>query len=69
MKKWSYFELADYSYLTYRQFGDLVDKASSALVKTGHSKSTIFNIFASTSVHWQLMANACAYQGITFATA
>jgi len=57
MKKWSYFELTDYKYLTYAQFGDRVNHASSALVKTGHSKHTIFNIFASTSVNWQLMAN------------
>lgn len=39
------------------------------MVKTGHSKSTIFNIYSSTSPRWQVMANACATQSITFATA
>ncbi len=64
MKKWSYFELTDYKYLTYKQFGDLVHKAASALVKTGHSKDTIFNIFASTSVNWQLIANGKHLHGL-----
>lgn len=56
-KKWSYFELSDYHYMTYAELAELVKNAGSALVETGHSKTTIFNIYASTSVHWQVMAN------------
>lgn len=56
-KKWSYFELSDYHYMTYSELAALVKDAGSALVETGHSKDTIFNIYASTSVHWQVMAN------------
>ncbi|GAA5961406.1 hypothetical protein JCM21900_004900 [Sporobolomyces salmonicolor] len=68
-KKWQYYELSDYKYLTYREMADVVKDAASALRETGHGKETIFNIYASTSVHWQVMANACASQSITFATA
>lgn len=56
-KKWSYFELGDYQYMTYSELAALVKDAGSALVETGHSKDTIFNIYASTSVHWQVLAN------------
>ncbi|GAA5902462.1 uncharacterized protein JCM6883_001417 [Sporobolomyces salmoneus] len=68
-KNWQYFELSDYKYLSYKELAEIVKQAASALIETGHSKDTMFNIFASTSVHWQVMANACASQSITFATA
>ncbi|GAA5879725.1 hypothetical protein JCM1840_006838 [Sporobolomyces johnsonii] len=68
-KKWQYYELSDYKYLTYKEMADVVKDAASALRETGHGTDTIFNIYASTSVHWQVMANACASQSITFATA
>ncbi|KAI5480011.1 long-chain acyl-CoA synthetase [Pseudohyphozyma bogoriensis] len=68
-KKWSYFNLSEYKWWTYKEFATLVDQAASALVETGHSKDTIFNIYASTSPRWQLMANACLKQSVTFATA
>ncbi|BGP66339.1 long-chain fatty acid-CoA ligase [Rhodotorula toruloides] len=63
-KKWTYYEMSDYKYLTYKQLGEMVADVASALVETGHSRSTIFNIYASTSAHWQVMANACATQGM-----
>ncbi|SCZ97936.1 BZ3500_MvSof-1268-A1-R1_Chr3-3g06468 [Microbotryum saponariae] len=68
-KKWSYFELSDYKYMSYNELASKVKAAASALVEAGHSSKTIFNIYASTSVNWQVMANGCASQGITFATA
>ncbi|KAK4700523.1 hypothetical protein P7C70_g5726, partial [Phenoliferia sp. Uapishka_3] len=68
-KEWSFFELGDYQWWTYSELAEHVKHAASALVQTGHSKDTIFNIYASTSKEWQLMANACARQSITFATA
>ncbi|POY75016.1 hypothetical protein BMF94_1992 [Rhodotorula taiwanensis] len=68
-KKWTYYELSDYKYLSYAEFGDLVANLSNALAETGHSRDTIFNIYAQTSMHWFAMANACAKQSVTFATA
>lgn len=35
----------------------VVKQAASALIATGHSKDTIFNIYASTSPRWQAIAN------------
>jgi long-chain acyl-CoA synthetase len=61
--------LSDYKWWTYKEFGAVVKHAASALVATGHSKDTIFNIYGSTSPRWQVLANACASQSITFATA
>lgn len=57
MKTWLYYEMADYQWLTYKQLAEVVQLAGSALVATGHSKKTIFNIYASTSPKWQVMAN------------
>ncbi|GAA5983721.1 hypothetical protein JCM11641_001727 [Rhodosporidiobolus odoratus] len=68
-KSWQYFELSPYKTMTYRELGAHVKDAASALVKLGHTRETIFNIYSQTGVHWQVMANACATQGITFATA
>ncbi|BGP43871.1 long-chain fatty acid-CoA ligase [Rhodotorula kratochvilovae] len=68
-KEWITFESSDYRYLSYAQFGAVVADAAAGLGATGHTPKTIFNIYASTSLHWLTMANACARQGITFATA
>ncbi|KAK4702079.1 long-chain acyl-CoA synthetase, partial [Phenoliferia sp. Uapishka_3] len=68
-KEWSFFELGEYQWWTYSEMAENVKHAASALIQTGHSKDTIFNIYAATSKEWQLMANACASQSITFATA
>lgn len=68
-KNWNYFELSDYKYLTYKELDQKVKFAGSALRETGVEKGKMFNIFSSTSVNWQVMANACASQSITFATA
>lgn len=49
--------MGDYKYITYGELASIVKDAASALVETGHLKKTIFNIYASTGVHWQVMAN------------
>ncbi|GAA6011180.1 hypothetical protein JCM10207_005529 [Rhodosporidiobolus poonsookiae] len=68
-KSWQFFELSDYRTMTYAELGKLIKDAASALLETGHSRDTIFNVYSQTGVNWQVMANACASQGITFATA
>ncbi|GAA5884097.1 hypothetical protein JCM6882_002138 [Rhodosporidiobolus microsporus] len=68
-KKWQYYQLSDYRTMTYAELGALVKDAASALVELGHSRDTVFNVYSQTGVHWQVMANACAQQGIAFATA
>lgn len=56
-KTWQFFEMSDYKYWTYIEVGAVVAKVASALVATGHSKDTIFNIYSATSPRWQVMAN------------
>ncbi|GAA6008643.1 hypothetical protein JCM10207_007189 [Rhodosporidiobolus poonsookiae] len=68
-KTWSYFHLSDYKWWTYQQFSEVVGNVGSALVKVGCQPGSMFNIYASTSPRWQVMANGCATQSITFATA
>jgi len=68
-KEWTTYELSDYRFQTYAELGTLVEQVAAGLVKMGHSSATIFNIYGSTSAHWLTIANACARQGITFATA
>jgi len=56
-KNWNYFELSDYKYLTYKELEEKVRFAGSALREVGVEKGKMFNIFASTSKEWQIMAN------------
>ncbi|PWY99700.1 acetyl-CoA synthetase-like protein [Testicularia cyperi] len=68
-KKWEYFELSPYKYITYNEFEERIQHASSGLVNLGMSKNTRFNIYAATAINWQNMAHACFRQTIPFCTA
>ncbi|GAA5825193.1 hypothetical protein JCM3770_002345 [Rhodotorula araucariae] len=68
-KTWSYFHLSDYQWWTYSQFKERVTDVGGALRHVGCEHGTVFNIYSATSPRWQVIANACAQQGITFATA
>lgn len=49
MKTWSYYELSDFKYITYREFEERIQHASSGLANLGLSKNTHFNIYAATA--------------------
>ncbi|KAJ9473915.1 Long-chain-fatty-acid--CoA ligase 1 [Pseudozyma hubeiensis] len=68
-KTWQYYELSDYKYITYNEFEERIQHASSGLVNLGLSKETRFNIYAATAINWQNMAHACFRQSIPFCTA
>lgn len=68
-KTWQYYELSDYKYITYNEFEERIQYASSGLVNLGLSKQTRFNIYAATAINWQNMAHACFRQSIPFCTA
>lgn len=68
-KTWTFYELSDYTYTTLNEFCDLVGKFSSGLGALGLNSSTRFNIFASTAMNWQIAAQSCFRQGLTFCTA
>lgn len=68
-KTWKYFEMSDFKYMTYREMYDDVCAIGSALHALGVEKGKNWNIYATTSHNWQIFAQACARQSVTFATA
>ncbi|KAJ7437256.1 hypothetical protein B0H11DRAFT_2108310 [Mycena galericulata] len=68
-KKWKYFQLSDYKYISYVQLRDQVSEIARGLVDMGITTDDVFNIYAATSVNWQLMAHACGSISTTIATA
>ncbi|KAJ4306040.1 long-chain fatty acid-CoA ligase [Collariella sp. IMI 366227] len=54
-KEWTYYELSDYSYLTYAEYYKLVLQAT--------------HIFATTTPQWLATAHACSSQSMTIVTA
>ncbi len=57
MKTWSYYELSDFKYITYREFEERIQHASSGLANLGLSKNTHFNIYAATRKY--ISGNCC----------
>lgn len=47
-KKWKYFQLSDYQYISYVQLRDQVSEVSRGLVDLGITTDDVFNIFAAT---------------------
>ncbi|TDL27083.1 long-chain-fatty-acid-CoA-ligase [Rickenella mellea] len=68
-KTWKYFQLSGYKYLSYIEFKDTVTEVAQGLAALGVAKGEIFNVYAQTSVNWQLMSHACALIGTPIATA
>ena len=68
-KKWTYYVLSDYTYMTLNEMCDLINKFSNGLMALGLDHKTRFNIFASTHVNWQVVAQSCFRCGLTFCTA
>lgn len=67
-KTWTYYELSPYKYITINEFFKTVDEFASGMHQLGLNQKTVFNIFASTNVSWQVAAQSCFRQGITFCT-
>ncbi|KAG9092696.1 long-chain fatty acid-CoA ligase, partial [Ceratobasidium sp. 392] len=68
-KTWKYFQLSDYQYWSFVQFRDYAMEAARGLVVLGVEKGKVFNVYAQTSVNWQLIGHACAAIGTPIATA
>ncbi|KAJ7778653.1 long-chain-fatty-acid-CoA-ligase [Mycena maculata] len=68
-KKWKYFQLSDYKYISYVELRDQISEIARGLVDMGITTDDVFNIYAATSVNWQLMAHACGSISTTIATA
>ncbi|TFK35626.1 hypothetical protein BDQ12DRAFT_725915 [Crucibulum laeve] len=68
-KKWKYFELSAYKYLSFVEMKAAVEEIARALVDLGVGKGGVFNVYARTSPNWQFMAYACSSISTTIATA
>ncbi|KAG8952300.1 long-chain fatty acid-CoA ligase [Tulasnella sp. 424] len=68
-KTWKYFQLSDYKYISYQDFGENVKKLAVTLIDKGINVGDVFNIYASTGLNWQYMQFACALINTSIATA
>ncbi|ETS78092.1 hypothetical protein PFICI_10154 [Pestalotiopsis fici W106-1] len=68
-KEWQYFELSEYSYLTYTEYERRVLQVGAGLRKLGLEPQDKVHIFASTSANWLCLSHACSSQSVTIATA
>lgn len=68
-KKWTYFELSPYEYITYEQYGQLTLQVGSGLRKLGLVAGDRVHLFAATSAHWLAMSHGAASQSIPIVTA
>ncbi|KAJ7054630.1 long-chain-fatty-acid-CoA-ligase [Mycena amicta] len=68
-KTWKYFQLSDYKYISFVQLLDQVSEVARGLVDIGITTEDVFNIYAETSLNWQLIAHACGSISTTIATA
>ncbi|KAH8690803.1 putative fatty acid activator Faa4 [Talaromyces proteolyticus] len=68
-KKWTYFEMSEYSYLSFNEFEKLVLQLGSGLRKLGLSKGDRLHLYAATSAHWLALSHGAGSQSLTFVTA
>jgi long-chain acyl-CoA synthetase len=68
-KKWKYFELSDYKYMSYLDVKTGVSEIGRGLINLGLSKGDVFNVYAQTSPNWQLISYGCGSVSVTIATA
>ncbi|KAF8170269.1 hypothetical protein K438DRAFT_1982789 [Mycena galopus ATCC 62051] len=68
-KKWKYFELSGYKYLNYVQLKERIGEVARGLIGLGIGTEDVFNIYAATSLNWQLVAHACGSISTRIATA
>ncbi|KAI3393036.1 hypothetical protein diail_4812 [Diaporthe ilicicola] len=68
-KKWQYFELSNYTFMTYGEYETHVLNLASGLRQLGLEKGDKVHMFASTSAEWLAISHACSSQTFTIVTA
>ncbi|KAK9471125.1 eukaryotic long-chain fatty acid CoA synthetase (LC-FACS) [Dipodascopsis tothii] len=68
-KKWTYFELSPYSYISYSELLEQVNHIGSGLAHYGLDSSKILQLYASTSANWLATALGASSQSIPISTA
>ncbi|KAI8987572.1 hypothetical protein BDF20DRAFT_850951 [Mycotypha africana] len=68
-KKWTYFQLSDYKYCTYKEAKETVQWIGLGLIKLGMRKGDKVQLSASTSLEWMFLAHGAFSQALTIVTA
>ncbi|RDW92138.1 putative long-chain-fatty-acid-CoA ligase [Coleophoma crateriformis] len=68
-KKWTYFELSGYSYLSFQDYEKLVMQLGAGFRKIGMKKEDRVHIFAATSAHWLAISHGAVTQSMPIVTA
>ncbi|KIJ18044.1 hypothetical protein PAXINDRAFT_167347 [Paxillus involutus ATCC 200175] len=68
-KTWKYFELSDFEYISFLDVQERVSELARGLLHHEIKKEDVFNLYAQTSVNWQLMSHACTTISTPVATA
>ncbi|MCJ1470900.1 long-chain fatty acid-CoA ligase [Pseudocyphellaria aurata] len=68
-KKWTYYELSGYSYLSFVEYERIVLDIGAGLRKLGLVKNDRLHLFAGTSAHWLAMSHGAVSQSMPIATA
>ncbi|KAI0341152.1 acetyl-CoA synthetase-like protein [Trametopsis cervina] len=68
-KTWKYFQLSDPKYISFNELQQAIDEVGLALIDLGITQEDILNIYAQTSMNWQLVSLACCSIGTPIATA
>ncbi|KUJ10358.1 acetyl-CoA synthetase-like protein [Mollisia scopiformis] len=68
-KKWTYFELSGYEYLSFHDYEKLILQVGAGYRKLGMNKEDRVHIFAATSAHWLATAHAAVSQSMPIVTA
>lgn len=68
-KIWKYFQLSDYKYINFIEVQERVSEVARGLHHYGITETDVFNVYAGTTINWQLIAHGCAAISTTFATA
>ncbi|KAL8736189.1 MAG: hypothetical protein Q9166_000344 [cf. Caloplaca sp. 2 TL-2023] len=68
-KIWTYYEMSDYNYITFRDYEQMALQCGAGLRKLGMSKGDRLHIFAATTPYWLAMAHGAATQSMPIVTA
>ncbi|KAL8800048.1 MAG: hypothetical protein Q9182_005448 [Xanthomendoza sp. 2 TL-2023] len=68
-KKWTYYEMSDYHYMSFQEYERMALQCGAGLRKLGMNKDDRLHIFAATTPYWLAMAHGAASQSIPIVTA
>ncbi|KAL8933949.1 MAG: hypothetical protein Q9211_005489 [Gyalolechia sp. 1 TL-2023] len=68
-KKWTYFEMSKYHFISFLEYEQMALRCGAGLRKLGMQKNDRLHIFAATTPYWLAMAHGAATQSMPFVTA